>query len=142
MTTMTTTAPVNDRPRGRLFLWLGIAAGLLGIGLTMLQFSLKQLVVPWHMPVLATIGAALVVYSLVHRRSVVRFIALGLLVILAGFQWFFLVSLARLPEYTGPARPGQAIPAFQTKLSDGRSFTEKDLRDGTSSVLTFFRGRW
>src|SRR6266705_4116944 len=89
-----------------------------------------------------TLFRSLLLGSLARRRSITRIVALVLIVALAGFQWFFLIHVAKLPSYEGPARAGLKMPAFQTALADGRTFSDKDLQDGTSSVLTFFRGRW
>jgi hypothetical protein len=47
-----------------------------------------------------------------------------------------------LPKYNGPARVGTHIPPFTTTFADGRAFTDKDLEEGTPTVLVFFRGRW
>jgi hypothetical protein len=60
----------------------------------------------------------------------------------AGLQWYFLVSMMKLPEYNGPAQPGKRLPPFQAEFANGRSFTEADLADGSRRVMTFFRGRW
>jgi hypothetical protein len=46
------------------------------------------------------------------------------------------------PAYTGPAVAGQKVPAFAAILADGTPFTEKDLAQGNSTILLFFRGRW
>ena len=59
----------------------------------------------------------------------------------AGFQWYFLVSLMKLPDYAGPAQAGKQFPAFAATLADGRPFTDADLRDGAARH-GFFRGRW
>jgi hypothetical protein len=49
----------------------------------------------------------------------------------------------KLPDYEGPARAGQQLPAFQATLaSNGRPFTDADLGDGHRRVMVFFRGRW
>ena len=60
----------------------------------------------------------------------------------AGFQWYFLASLVKLPDYDGPVRAGRQLPAFSTTLADGRPFTDADFRDGSRRVMVFFRGRW
>ncbi len=78
---------------------------------------------------------------MVRRRTITRTIALVVVAALAGFQWFFLGSLMKLPDYEGPAKAGERLPAFHTTLADGRTFTEHDLADGRFSVLAFFRGR-
>lgn len=139
----TETQPTVERGAGRGFLWAGLALVLLAIGAVFVQFwVLKSMATPWHVPILLTLGALSLVLAVARRRSVVRIVLLVLVVALAGFQWYFLTSMSRLPSYDGPARAGQPIPAFQTKYADGRSFTEKNLQDGKRSIMVFFRGRW
>jgi FtsH-binding integral membrane protein len=142
MTAASATSPMKDRSRGRALFWAGIGLCLLGLAAYIVQFSLKQLVVPWYMAVLETIGALLLAWSVARRRSIPRIIALVLVAALAAFEWYFLGSLSKLPAYAGPAQAGQTLPAFRTTLADGRAFTEQDLQDGAFSVLVFFRGRW
>jgi hypothetical protein len=137
-----TTAHVTSRSHGRAYFWLGIGVSLLGIALCVAQYSLKQLIVPWYLPVLGTVGAVLLLASVALRPSVVRIVVLGLLAALAGFEWYFLLSASRLPAYAGPAQTGKQFPAFATTLADGRPFTEKELQAGMPTVLVFFRGRW
>jgi FtsH-binding integral membrane protein len=137
-----TTSPVKERSAGRAYFWMGIGLALLGIVLAVVQYSLQQLIVPWYVPILSTLGALVLLVSLFKRRSIPRILAIGLIGVLAGLQWFFLISIARLPAYAGPAQVGQKLPAFSTALADGRAFTQQDLEDGRRSVLVFFRGRW
>jgi hypothetical protein len=142
MTTVATTPSVEQRSHGRGYFWAGIAVCLLGLAAVVAQFGLKYLRVPWYSPVLATVGALLLVVAVARRRSIPRVIALVLVAVFAGLQWYALVVLMKLPEYTGPARAGEPIPAFHSTLLNGRSFTEADLRDGSRHVMVFFRGRW
>jgi len=143
MTTASVTSPAKIRPRGRGLFWAGIGLCLLGIALTVVQYNLLGwLMVPWYSPILATLGAGLLLYAVVQRRSVSRIIGLCLVAALAGFQWYMLGFMAKLPDYQGPARVGQKLPPFQTTLADGRQLTERELQDGTASVLVFYRGRW
>jgi hypothetical protein len=142
MNTSSTNAPGNPRPGGRGYFWAGLGLCVLGLALGVAQYSLKHLIVPWYIPILTTLGAGLLLYSVAWRRSVVRVLTLGLVVALAGLQWYLLGVLARLPAYEGPAQAGRVIPAFRTTLANGQSFTDEDLRKGTPSVLVFFRGRW
>ncbi len=143
MSTASTSPPRTDRSTGRGYVWLGIALCLIGVGLVVAQIvALKILVVPWYSPALATLGALLLLVAVARRHGVFRVIVLVLVAAFAGFQWFFLVSLMKLPEYTGPAQAGKPFPAFQAALADGRPFTDADLRDGSRTVLVFFRGRW
>jgi thiamine transporter ThiT len=134
--------PVTPRRGGRLALWAGLGLCVLAVGLVYIQYGMQRLIVPWYLPALTTAGAGLVLYSVWQRRSVVRVLALGLAVVLAAFQWYFVAELTRLPEYAGPAREGETVPAFSTVLADGSPFTEQDLQNGTPHVMVFFRGRW
>jgi len=142
MTNVSTTAPATPRSRGRGLLWVGIAIGLLGIPLYVVQFRLGMFTVPWYQPALATLGALLLLGAVARRRNITRLIALVLVAAFAGLDWYFVVSVSKLPSYEGPARVGQKMPAFRTAKADGRPFTEKDLQDGKFNVLVFNRGRW
>jgi hypothetical protein len=143
MATETTTRTAEDRSLGRGNLWAGIGVCVLAIALVAVQYAaLKLLIAPWYVPALTTLGLLLVVLSLAKRRSVTRFIVLVVVAALAGFWWYFMVAVAKLPNYEGPATAGAKMPTFQTAFADGRPFTDKDLQDGTPTVLTFFRGRW
>jgi FtsH-binding integral membrane protein len=133
----------EQRQRGRTYLWAGIGLVLVSFALVVVQYSvLKRLVVPWYLPVLSTLGALLLVLSIAQRRSITRIVTLVLILALAGFEWYFLAWLSRLPAYQGPAQAGQEMPAFHTMLANGATFTDNDLRQGMPTVLTFFRGRW
>ena len=137
-----TTSPATDRCRGRAYFWAGIAACLLGVALVYVQFRLKHLFVPWYSPVLATVGAVLLLLSVARRWSILRVIALVLVAVLAGFEWYVVASFLKLPDYEGPVRAGQKLPSFSATLASGRTFTEADLQDGSRRVMVFFRGRW
>ena len=134
--------PASNRWAGRVMLLAGVALAILAIGLFVIQFGLQRLFVPWYVPIVTTLGVALVGWSLVRRRSATRFIMLALLAALAAFEWQFLTFGALLPEYIGPARVGQKLPHFYTSRADGAMFRATDLEDGTPRVMTFFRGRW
>jgi hypothetical protein len=141
MSTVSTTPPATRRRSpGRAYFWAGVGVCLLGPALAVAQFSLKLQFVPWYSPALATLGALLLLAAVARRRGVVRVTALLLVTAVAALQWYFLVSLTKLPDYAGPAR-GDKLPAFRSTFADGRPFTEKDLRDGSWRVLVFFRGR-
>lgn len=142
MATDVTTPSSEPRSRARSYFWAGLAACLLGPPLIVAQFSLNYLVVPWYSPVLASLGAILLLVAVVRRRSIPRVVALVLVGAFAGLQWYALGSLMKLPSYEGPAQAGKTLPTFSTVLADGRPFTEADLQDGTRRVLVFFRGRW
>jgi hypothetical protein len=137
-----TTLPAVERSRGRKYLWAGIAVSLLGLVAVFAQFGLKIMGVPWYSPALATLGALLLLVAVVRRRTIPRMIALVLIAALAGFEWFVLGSLMKLPAYEGPAQAGKQFPVFHATYADGQTFTDADLRDGSRRVMVFFRGRW
>jgi hypothetical protein len=142
MAALATTPSTASLPRGRRYFWAGIVACLLGPAAIFGQVKLQQLIVPWYSPVLATFGALLLLVAVFYRRSIPRLIALVLVAGFAGLQWYFLAVLMKLPDYTGPAKAGDPIPAFHTTRADGRSFTDEDLRGGSRHAMVFFRGRW
>jgi hypothetical protein len=131
-------------PRSRHWLLFiaGILLFLVGPLLYVIQFRMKHLVVPWYVPILATAGVALMIGSVWRRRGIVRAIVLVLFAILCGLEWSMLAVGMKSPLYTGPAQPGRRVPAFTATLADGAPFTEKDLAEGSSTILLFFRGRW
>jgi hypothetical protein len=134
-----TTAPAT----GRGYFWAGLGLAVLAFALCVGQIMLlRRLVVPWYLPALTTLGAVLLLVAVARRWSITRVIALVLIAALAGLQWHFLLNMVNLPEYAGPARIGQPLPAFQTTLADGGSLSDVDLRDGDPTVMVFFRGRW
>src|SRR5262249_51872262 len=136
-------SPPVARSRGRLWLWLGVGLFLLGLVLFFVQaFAFKHLVTPWYMPILFTLGALLALVSVRQRRTWTRIIALVVLTLLCAGEWYFILSMSRLPEYTGPVQVDKKIPEFTTTFADGSSFTEKDLQNGTPTVLVFYRGHW
>jgi hypothetical protein len=139
MTTAPAAAP-SRRP-GRLILVLGIALAVLGVIGYVLQIRAQRLTTPWYMPIAATVGVALLVFSLWQGRSVWRVLALLLVALLAGAEWAFLL-MTRLPPYTGPIAVGKPFPAFSTSRADGTPFTQSHLKGEQTSVLVFFRGRW
>lgn len=142
MAALATTPSVDTRARGRGYFWAGIAACLLGPALMVAQLKLQYFNAPWYSPILATLGAFLLLVAVIHRRTIPRLLALVLIAVFAGLQWYMFLVLMKLPEYAGPARAGKPIPDFRTTLADGRSFTEEDLRDGSRHAMVFFRGRW
>jgi hypothetical protein len=132
---------VVPRSRGRGYFWAGVGVCLLGLAAFVIQFSLGILKTPWYSPVLATVGALLLVVAVAKRRSIPRLLGLVLVAALAGLQWYLFGVFLKLPDYSGPA-VGQPVPAFTATLADGRTFRDSDLRDGSRQVLVLFRGRW
>lgn len=142
---MTAPSVPTDMPRrrgpGRNLTLLGIGLALLGIALYALELRLGRLMTPWYMPCLATLGITLLVIALRQSRSVWRWLALALVLLLASAQWMFVLA-TRLPAYSGPATIGKPLPEFTTIRADGTPFTQRDLEGDQENVLVFFRGRW
>jgi hypothetical protein len=135
--------PAVARRRGRLCLWLGIGLFPLGMVLYFVQaFQFKDLVTPWYMPIMFTLGVLLVLVSVRQRPTWTRVIASLVLALLCAGEWYFILSMSRLPPYQGPVQVDKKIPEFTTTFADGRSFTDKDLQKGTPTVLVFYRGHW
>lgn len=137
---MTTLTP-EERSRGRWYFWAGLLLCPLALALVFVQLSLNYLATPWYQPILTTLGAGLLLAAVLRRWSMVRVVCLLLVAVLAGLEWYVLVSLMKLPEYQGPVQ-GQTLPAFTAHFADGRSFSADDLSDGSERALIFFRGRW
>ena len=131
----------NTKSRGRLLFWLGLLLAVLGIAAYIAQVSMARLTVPWYMPIMATVGAVLVLISVWQRRSVFRIVVLVLITLLAGAEWAFLTAV-RLPAYAGPVAVGRPFPSFATLRSDGVALTQRDLEGDVDNVMVFFRGRW
>jgi hypothetical protein len=139
MTTLSAAAP--RRYPGRLLLALGLALPVLGIIGYVAQIAMQRLTTPWYMPVLATLGAVLLVVSLWQRLTLWRVLALLPVLLVAGAEWMLLLG-ERLPAYTGPVAVGKPFPEFTTARAEGTSFTQRDLEGDQDNVLVFFRGRW
>jgi hypothetical protein len=107
-----------------------------------LQLSAGRLSVPWYAPVMASAGAALVLFSLWARPGIGRGVVVLALCALAAFEALFVVSLSRNPEYTGPVRAGEKLPPFSATLAGGGVFTNANLEQGEPAFLVLFRGRW
>jgi hypothetical protein len=139
VTTSSISAP--QQFRGRRFLLLGVGLSVVGVVAYVVQIALERLIVPWYMPVLASLGVVFIIISLVRRRTVWRILALTLVVLLAGAEWAMIYAL-RLPAYTGPIAVGLPFPAFETTRADGTPFAQRNLAGDQNTVLVFFRGRW
>jgi hypothetical protein len=129
--------------RRRPWFILGILLFVLGPALYVVQFKLGHLgMMPWYLPLLATVGVAVMVLSVAQRRGILRSVGLGLFALLCAAEWFLLLVGTKTPPYTGPARPGEKLPAFAASFAGGSSFTDKDLEGGSRTALVFNRGRW
>lgn len=136
-----TSAGAGKHP-GRLYLLLGALLTAAGLIVYALQLRWNVLWAPWYVPILATVGVVFAVLALARARSAWRWAAAVLLALFAAAEWVFLLVLMNTPAYTGPARPGQAFPAFTATLADGSTFTQDNLKGDQNTVLVFFRGHW
>jgi hypothetical protein len=130
------------RPRRRPLFLAGVLLFLLGPPIYVVQFQGKLLFAPWYVPIMASIGVVLMVVSVWRRRGVARTIGMALFVVICVLEWFLLAAGTATPLYSGPAEPGRTVSAFTSNLADGTPFTEKELKQGSPTVLLFFRGRW
>jgi hypothetical protein len=142
MEQQTTAVETRTPARRRPYFLLGTLIFFLGMIIYIVQLSTKHFVVPWHVPILGTIGVLLMMASVVQRPGIFRIIGLLIFVALAGMEWFFVLG-TKLEPYAGPAKPGEKLPAFTATLAkDDSPFTNQTLADGKSTVLVFFRGHW
>src|SRR5947208_874529 len=116
--TTTSSPPVKRQHPGRAYLALGLGLVVLGIAGYVVQIRMMRLFTPWYTPILATLGVLFVIVSLWQQRSVWRILGLILVVLVAGFEWTFLLAL-RLPAYSGPVAVDQPFPGFATVRADG-----------------------
>jgi hypothetical protein len=121
---------------------LGVLLFALGPVGYFVMFQMKYMATPWHAPILATLGLVFVAMSLARRPRGWRIAGIVPFVLLCGLEWFFVLVATKTPEYTGPAKPSEKLPAFETTLADGKLFSDKDLATGVPTTLVFFRGRW
>jgi hypothetical protein len=84
----------------------------------------------------------LALVSVLQRPTWTRIIAVVVLALLSAGEWYFILSMSRLPEYAGPVQVDKKIPEFTSTFADGTSFTQNDLQQGTPAVLVFYRGHW
>jgi hypothetical protein len=132
----TTTVPRRTWPlivAGMVFLFLGPASYVALI-------AMQHLITPWHMPILMTIGALLMMTAFVRRPGVLRGVVVALALLPTVFAWLLVAVFSRSAEYTGPATVGNKLPAFAASYSDGKSFTNDSL--GGPAILLFYRGHW
>jgi hypothetical protein len=144
---MSTTSPPLAPPKtgGRLILWIGILAPVIGFGLYLFQVTVaKKFWFPWYAPGLATLGTLLILLSLGRRFGIVRLFALLLIGALTAGVWWFMLVYARLPHDTGKIVKDHPFPPFTATLAkDGSDFTQHSLDEGKqNTVLVFFRGHF
>src|SRR6185312_8730730 len=92
-----------------------------------IQLRQKNLLTPWYVPILATLGLGLMIVSLRWRGAVLRALIVSLFAFVCVLEWFTLAVALKSPAYTGPARPGREVPEFTATLAGGQPFTERDI---------------
>src|SRR5262245_42217897 len=142
MSVATDHVPGPRAANGRWWFCLGLGLVLSGIAAYFVQLALSQLRVPWYAAVVGTIGLLMMLFGTLQRAGWLRLVGLVVVALLVAGEWWFLLSGARLPQYAGPAKVGQTIPAFVAARADGQTFSDTDLRRGENTVLVMFRGRW
>lgn len=135
-----TSAP--QRSAGRGLLWVALGLVVLSVVLCIVQYSLGRLMIPWYLPGLTTLAALLVLVSLLRWRTVVRIVLFLLLAALAGMEWHFLLSAARLPDYAGPGTSRKDAAAVSDHAGLRRSLHRRRLARRRARALIFYRGRW
>lgn len=132
----------TSRHPGRPLLLLGVLLAIAGPVLNVvLMFGAKILITPWYVPILGTLGLALIFVALMRSRSIWRWAAVVLVTLIVDFGWFAVLAM-RTPAYTGPVKDGQPFPAFTSTLADGSTITQDDLKRDQNTVMVFFRGHW
>ncbi len=106
------------------------------------QLELGWIFMPWHIPILTTLGVGLMLMGLLRRFGIVRALVFGLFVVVCGGMWFTMLVASKTPEYAGPAKAGNAFPAFSAQRADGQPLTQLDLARGDAHVIVFYRGHW
>jgi len=132
----------TSRHPGRSLLLLGMLVAVAGpVLMILLMFAAKILITPWYVPLLGTLGVALIILALMRSRSIWRWAAVVIFTLFAGFQWWAVLAM-QTPAYTGSLKDGEPFPAFATTLADGSTFTQDDLKRDQNTVMVFFRGHW
>jgi hypothetical protein len=136
------TQPGPARSPGNSLVWLGAGLPSLALLLWAAQFFAGVLVVPWYAPVLCTAGVLFLLLAVLRRPRWGRILGLLFFTLIAAGNWYLVLVLSRLPDYTGPIAAGSQFPSFTAQRADGTPFTQADLKGDRNTVLVFFRGRW
>lgn len=141
MATTTPSSKAGHRP-GRLLAWAGIALVILGPLLYFAQIQGNILTVPWHAPILGSVGLVVLAVGLLRSLTAWRLVGVVLLGLLVAGQWYWLTILTKLPPLSETLSEGRPLPAFTSVLADGTTFTPESLAGGKHALMVFFRGRW
>jgi hypothetical protein len=134
------TSSAASAPGRRLFRlgWILLLAGLAIYAIQL--FALKQYVVPWYAPILATIAVAGMLVAVVRHWTVWRLVGLVVCLLVMAGEWLFLTVGTPAPAYQGPGI-GQPLPEFSAIDPNGAPVMRNNLL-GRPTVLLFFRGHW
>jgi peroxiredoxin len=140
-----TTGPSIDPNRGksRLLFWSAAAVAILLIPIFFAQvFWARILITPWYLPIGGTAAALVTIYALGRPVRWGRAGVVAGCVALACLEWYFVLAMTLLPQYTGPIAEGSSLPAFHATLADGTEIDESYFRNRPMTALVFFQGRW
>lgn len=126
--------------------WL-LAGGFLLAVAVLAAFYLQvawanRLITPWYVPVGGTVAALLATAGAVRQGRWWRYLIAVVLIALAGLEWFFVLGLTVLPQYTGSVTAGTPLPAFRATLADGTEIDESYFQRGRTTAVVFIQGRW
>ncbi|MFO0865061.1 MAG: hypothetical protein U0744_10490 [Gemmataceae bacterium] len=134
-----------DRPPTSANRWLVPLSLLIAFGaLPIYAFRVfsGHLTTPWYVPIAAMVGVVLAALAMMQRRTILRGVALFLLLALVAFEGWFLFGFTTQPPYHGPVAVGKTAPEFMATRADGSVFAAADLKSDKKTILVFFRGRW
>jgi hypothetical protein len=139
----TESIPIPKPSTGRGLFWLGLFLGICPLIMNGVQMGVlnKLNLKPWYLPIMVTLGAAVMALAIAKKRTIPRIIGFCFLVLLAAFSWAMLTVLSKLPDYKGP-NTSEKFPAFVASLTNGEPITDKEFVQGQPTALVFFRGHW
>ena len=120
---------------------MGMFLVLVGWCFYVWRFSQANLVLPYYLPVIVTVGFGVMVRGFLQKRSILRVLGLILALLMTLVAWMIIFGLS-LPKYDGPATVGATAPAFEAQLAMGGDFQASNLKDGKNRIIVFYRGIW
>src|SRR5262245_4340699 len=103
--TMETSTVVQGAPARRLPLFfIGVLLFFAGFVAYAIQMSMHRLTMPWYIPISATAGVLLMLFSAWQRRSIVRGVFACMFLLACGSLWYMALVGTRTPQYAGPAQ--------------------------------------
>ena len=133
----------SGKPSPRVLFWGGVLLAIVLIPIFAMQVGWGNvLITPWYLPIGGTFAALLVLYAANRQRRWWRLAIALACVMVACFEWFFLLGMTVLPDYQGPVAEGGALPAFHATLADGTEVDATYFQQNHPTALIFFQGRW